>query len=104
MKKLSNAVLFMLIYAQVSLAQKIEKPSWIKDIEKDQVSDAGGEIQAWIFIVMGVIIALFSIKPGYLFIMGKTEEAVDASKNILIGAVVAVVFGGVVFTVMNYLN
>ena len=97
------SLLFTMAYAHTAFAE-IKKPNWVEEIDKDKVSEAGEEINLWIFVFMAVIIALFSIKPGYFFIVGKTEEAIDSSKNILIGAVVSVVLGGVIFSVLSYLS
>lgn len=101
----SVSAIFLMLTAHSALeAADMKAPSWVNRVDKDDLSDAGEEINLWIFVFMAVIIALFSVKPGYYFIVGKTDEAVEASKNILIGAVLSVILGGIVFTVVNVFN
>lgn len=91
----------LLVETQHALAAAdIKAPSWVRKADKSNVSAAGEEINMWIYAFMVVVIALFAIKPAYYFVVGKTEEAMAASQNILIGAVVSMVLGGIVFAVM----
>jgi hypothetical protein len=98
----STSTILLLITSQHALAAaEIKPPAWVRRVDKNDISAAGEEINLWIFVFMIVVIALFSIKPGYYFVIGKTEEAMEASKNILIGAVLSCILGGIVFAVMG---
>lgn len=101
LNKIFTSVFLSLITINYVIAAEIKAPSWVKKADKESVSEAGEEINMWIFIFMMVIIALFAIKPGYYFIIGKTEEGLEAAKNILVGCVLAVVMGGIAFAVIG---
>lgn len=106
--KLFIALLFgfiaiSLAFPDVAMAE-LKKPSFVKEVNADDLEKAGTEISKWIFIFMAVIVGLFSVRPGYLFITGKPEEALEKSKEIIIGVVVALVLGGIAFTVGNQIT
>lgn len=97
----TSAFLLLIESQYVLAAAEIKAPAWVRRVDKNNVSAAGEEINLWIFVFMLVVIALFSIKPGYYFVIGKTEEGMEASKNILVGAVLSCILGGIVFAVMG---
>jgi hypothetical protein len=99
--KVFTSMFLFFVTVNYAIATEVKAPSWVKKADKNSVSEAGEEINMWIFVFMVVIIALFSIKPGYYFIVGKTEEGLEAAKNILIGAVLAVILGGIAFAVVG---
>lgn len=101
-KSIYSSIFLLLISTQQALAAAdIKAPNWVRKADRSDISAAGEEINLWVFAIMIVIIAIFAVKPGYLLITGKQDEALEASKNILLGAAIAVVFGGVVFAVMG---
>ena len=91
------------LWPELALAE-IKKPDFVKEVNPENLNQAGSEINKWIFIGMAVIIGLFSIRPGYLLITGKPDEALEKSKEIIFGAIAAVVFGGIVFAVVGQLS
>ncbi|MDX1694886.1 MAG: hypothetical protein R3208_14060 [Ketobacteraceae bacterium] len=105
MNKAFIVLIFGLLVISVAFPElamaELKKPSFVQDVNADDLEKAGDEISKWIFIFMAIILGLFSVRPGYLFITGKPEEALEKSKEIIIGAVVALVLGGIAFAVAN---
>lgn len=87
------------IYPDIAMAIELKKPSFVNDVDADDLEKAGDEISKWIFAFMAVIVGISSVRPGYLYISGKGEEATEKAKDIIIGVIVAVVLGGVAFAV-----
>ena len=96
---LGTALLWL--YCQAAVAARIEKPSFVDDVDKSALDSAGQEIYSWLGAGFLVVVGLASIRPGWHFINGEKDEGVRHSKDILIGAVVYVVLGSIVFTVME---
>jgi len=105
-KKLTKTAIATYVGISVSVAHAIEikKPDFVKEVSADKLGEAGGVIEGYIAVFIGVMIALYAGYAGYLFISGETEKGVQHGKNILIGAVVAATLGGVTFLVLNVLN
>jgi len=80
---------------------KIPTPSFVNEVDSGSIEKAGNEISGWILLFMAVIIALFSVRPGYYFFTGKAAEGWEYSKDILIGAVISSVLGGLAFAVIG---
>lgn len=83
------------------MAAKMNVPSYVDTPDASSLESAGETINQWIFAGMAIIVAAFSARPGYLFITGQAEEGWKSAKNILIGVVVALVMGGIAFSVAN---
>ncbi len=80
---------------------EIEKPSYVKEVDTSRITEAGGEIETWIAVILAVIISIAAIIPGYHFFNGENEKAIASLKSIGLGAVTVVILGGVVFGVMS---
>lgn len=89
------------VLAPELLAQTLQRPDFVNDIDSSSVQEAGDEINTWIFAFMAIIVAAFSVHPGYLFIVGRAEEGKERLTQILIGVVIALLLGGVAFTVAS---
>ncbi|MCG8313813.1 MAG: hypothetical protein MI976_11400 [Pseudomonadales bacterium] len=95
--------IFSFVTTEIAIAE-IKKPSFVQEANADDLEKAGDEISKWIFIFMAIVIGLFSVRPGYLFVTGKPEEALEKSKEIIIGVVIAVVLGGIAFAVIEQIS
>lgn len=83
---------------------EIPRPSFVPEVDADKLQEAGSSVNTWILTFVGVIIALCCIRPVYFFVTGEAEKGWNTSKEILIGAVVSSVLGGVAFGVMKILG
>jgi hypothetical protein len=88
-----------LIAPETLMAIQLKQPSFINSVDTDKLEEAGSEINTWIFAGIAVVIGLFSVRPGYLFITGKPDEALEKSKEIIVGVILAMVLGGIAFAV-----
>lgn len=102
-KLFTTSCIYFYTHAAIA-ANTIKKPSFINDVDPDTLSDAGEELSGWIFAFMAIVIGLCCFIPAYYFFTGEKEKAIDISKNILIGACSFIIFGGVVFAVMDRLS
>lgn len=105
MKTLSHKFVGTLSLCLLSInafAIKINRPSYVDDVSVENVEQAGSEIMIWVAAVCAVIIAASAIRPGMLFVQGKGEEALEKSRDLIIGAIIAVIGGGVVFSIMEF--
>jgi len=93
-------VLYWVCWGVVHAAE-IKRPSFVNTTTANNIEKAGNEIYTWLIIGLGVAFAIAALFPAWYFMQGDKEKAVELSKNILIGAVVAVAFGGVVFAVID---
>jgi hypothetical protein len=78
---------------------KMNIPGYVDSAHASDLESAGETINTWIFSGMAIVVAAFAVRPGFLFITGRAEEGWRAAKDILIGVVLAVVLGGIAFSV-----
>lgn len=103
-KEKMAAFTFMLIGTMQAWAVEIKKPNYVKEIDTDKITEAGGEIEMWIGVILAVVISIAALIPGYYFFNGENEKAIEKLKSIGMGAVAVVVVGGVVFGIIEILG
>lgn len=96
-----TAMLYWLCWGAAFAATEIKRPGFVNTANAGNIEAAGGEIYTWLIAGLGIAFAIASLVPAWFFMQGEKEKAVDIAKNILIGAVFVVAFGGVVFAVIE---
>jgi len=106
-KKVTNKITSAVTGAYVlfttsAYAAKIKKPSFVKESTVEQLDKAGEVVQGWLLAFVGIVMVLYAIYVGYLFMTGETEKGVAAGKNLLVGAILTSVLGGIAFAVIAF--
>lgn len=101
MNLMLTAVLYFI--SQIAYAE-ISRPSFVQSTNTDSLDRAGESINTWVIAIFTIFLAISCIRPAFYFVKGEKEKAVEHSTDILIGAVVGVVFSGVVFAVVETIS
>ena len=86
---------------ELVLAAKMITPGYVGDADSGALESAGETINNWIFAGMAIVVAASAVRPGFLFVTGRAGEGWRAAKDIIIGVVLALVLGGILFSVAD---
>jgi len=105
MKTKMNLMLTTVLYfvSQAAYAE-ISRPSFVSNTNTDSLDKAGESINTWLIAIFTIFLALSCIRPAFYFVRGEKDKAVESSTDIIIGAVVGVVFSGIVFGVVSTIS
>lgn len=97
MKKYFSAIIAVVfsVFSKVSIAYEIRKPSFVDTANVGDLDDAGDTIMLWIAGIFGIMVVVACSYVAFLFIQGKSEEAIERTKQIVLGLVAFAVLGGV---------
>jgi len=104
MKSIFKTLTFFITWSYVTVAvaaNQIQTPPFLKTVTTDDLNKAGDEAYKWLFVIFLLSIALSSIRPGFSFLNGDSDEGIKRSKEILIGALVGLLLGGIVFAIIQ---
>ncbi len=100
----TNAIILGLTVMPAVAEVTYQKPPFIKDVNSTVLNEAGNEIYIWVLAAFVVTVALFSIKPGFLALTGKWDEAKESTTQIFYGVGLGMLLGGIVFAVMGKMS
>jgi hypothetical protein len=89
-----------LFFPELALATEIKKPSFVDDNGTEKLEEAGASIMNYVAVGFGVAAGLASAIVSFLAIRGKMEEMWEKAGNIIIGVIVFLVMGTVVFSII----
>lgn len=104
LKNLVVASFFTLSVSAVCYADGIKRPKFVDEVSKDKLEDAGGELNSWLFVFVGVCTAISCVRPVYSFLTGKTEQAWHQVIEVVMAVVCSAFLAGLVFAVAARLN
>lgn len=101
MKIFLNTVftVFLSVICNITIAYEIRKPSFVDTANVGDLDDAGDTIMLWIAGIFGIMVVVACSYVGFLFVQGKSEEAIERTKQIVFGLVAFAVLGGVALKV-----
>lgn len=86
---------------ELALAARMETPDYVGNADVSQLKEAGSTINTWIFALMAIAVAVSSVRPAWFFFNGNADEGWRTARDVIIGVVLALVMGGIAFSVAN---
>lgn len=86
---------------EIAQATRIETPGYVGSADVSQLNEAGATINTWIFALMAIAVAVSSVRPAWYFLNGNADEGWRTARDVIIGVVLALVMGGIAFSVAN---
>ena len=97
------AVMLVFIYflmPEIALAIDVPKPSFISNDGMEKIDEAGETITEYIAVAFGVVTGISVLSLAFMAYKGKMEEVWERAGNIITGALIFMIGGTIVFTIL----